>query len=74
MFRNWYFHLFLVHELSLSMQVYVDPHVPTATFRTRSCMILVMWETDRWGAGLENQPCLKKFVLTSSCSSFSGLM
>jgi len=26
------------------------PHAPTATSRTRSCTILVIWETDRWSA------------------------
>jgi len=56
------------------MQVYVYPHASTAISRTRSCMILVIRETDRWSAGSDSQLRLKKFMLTSSCSSVSGLM
>ena len=42
------------------------PRASTAISCTRSCTILVIWETDRWSAGSNSQPRLEKFMLTST--------
>jgi len=54
------------HVNALGASVCVPP-------RTRSCVILAVWETDRWSSGSDNQPRLTKLTSMGSCFSFSGL-